>query len=514
MNALSSRSMRLWRSRLEPSELRDLQAAKFRKYLATRVLPFSAFYRQRFAAAGVSAADIRSLEDLTKIPFTSKTDLLNTPDNPQRIRDFVLIPDEHVLKRQPGTIMGALRHGPAGQKALLEREFRPLLLTSTTGRSSEPVPFLFTDHDLDILKESGRRIMEVGDSAATNRHVNLFPFAPHLAFWQTHYAGLGRGAFCLSTGGGKVMGTDGNVALIERTKPEVIIGMPTFIYHVMTQAVEQDKHWPQIKKIVLGGEKVPPGLRRKFRALCAELGAGKVEVLACYGFTEGKMAWMECPPPLGEETTGYHVSPDFAIIEIIDPDTLKPVPDGHGGEIVFTALDSRGTVVLRYRTGDRIEGGLTHEACPHCGRTCPRLVGNISRVSEFRSVDTAKLKGTLVDFNALERALDDLDGIGSWQIELCKVNNDPFECDAVVIHAVTDRTEGRASLERAVMDRVYRAAEIHPNKVEWHSEEEMRDRQGVGRLLKEEKIVDNRPKAGRENASPDKVPERSTHPVS
>jgi hypothetical protein len=116
-----------------------------------------------------------------------------------------------------------------------------------------------------------------------------------------------------------------------------------------------------------------------------------------------------------------------------------------------------------------------------------------------------------VDFNALEHALDDLEGIGSWQIELCKLNDDPFECDAVVIHAVTDRSD-RPALEREIMERVYRAAEIHPNKVEWHSETEMSERQGVGRLLKEEKIVDNRPKAGREPAL-DKVSGSSTHSV-
>ncbi len=498
---MNTMNTRLWHSRLDAGELRDLQAAKLRRYLATRVLPFSAFYRRRFAEAGLSAADIRSLDDLAKIPFTSKTDLLSTPDEPQRIRDFVLIPDERVLRRQPGTVFGALRHGRAGMKSRLEHEFRPLLMTSTTGRSSGPVPFVFTGHDLDILTESGRRIMEVGGSAVTNRHANLFPFAPHLAFWQTHYAGIGHGTFCLSTGGGKVMGTEGNVALLERIAPEVIIGMPTFIYHVLTHAVSEDRHWPQLRKIVLGGEKVPAGLRRKFRALCAELGAGSVQVLATFGFTEAKMAWMECPPPAGEETSGYHLSPDFNIVEIIDPETGRAVADGEPGEIVYTALDSRGTVVLRYRTGDRIDGGLTHEACPHCGRTCPRLAGNISRVSEMRSVRTDKLKGTLVDFNELEHVLDDLDELGAWQIEIGKVHDDPYECDELVVHAVQVRGD-RAGLEHEMAARFYRAAEIRPNRIVWHSAEEMRERQGVGRLLKEEKIVDRRPKAGH-SAAPD-----------
>jgi len=506
---MKTRTSPLWHSRLEAGALRDLQAAKFRRYLATRVLPFSAFYRRRFTEAGLTAADIRSLDDLAKVPFTSKTDLLNTPDEPQRIRDFVLIPDERVLRRQPGTVFGAICHGPAGMKARLEHEFRPLLMTSTTGRSSGPVPFVFTGHDLDILTESGRRIMEVGGTAVTSRHVNLFPFAPHLAFWQTHYAGIGHGTFCLSTGGGKVMGTEGNVALIERIAPEVIIGMPTFLYHVLTHAVAEDRHWPQLRTIVLGGEKVPPGLRRKFRALCAELGAGRVEVLATYGFTEAKMAWMECPPPPGEETSGYHLNPDFNIVEIIDPDTGRTVGEGEPGEIVYTALDSRGTVVLRYRTGDRIDGGLTYAACPHCGRTCPRLTGNISRVSEMRAVRTDKIKGTLVDFNELEHALDDLEGIGAWQIELCKVNDDPFERDAVVIHAVA--LHGNlAELEREMSARFHRAAEIRPNRIEWHCTEEMRERQGVGRLLKEEKIMDRRPKA---DGSVIPVKPRKTEPV-
>ena len=86
-------------------------------------------------------------------------------------------------------------------------------------------------------------------------------------------------------------------------------------------------------------------------------------------------------------------------------------------------------MVVRYRTGDHLDGGLSCEPCTYCGRTVPRLVGNISRVSEIRRLDFAKLKGTLVDFNGLEHALDDLDGLGPWQIELRKHNDDPFECD-------------------------------------------------------------------------------------
>ena len=97
-------------------------------------------------------------------------------------------------------------------------------------------------------------------------------------------------------------------------------------------------------------------MRRKLRLLAAGLGAGPVDVIATYAFTEAKMAWVECPAPPGGEPGGYHIGADLAIIEIIDPETGRTVGPMQPGEIVFSALDSRGTVVLRYRTGDDDSG--------------------------------------------------------------------------------------------------------------------------------------------------------------
>src|SRR5207302_5822236 len=106
------------------------------------------------------------------------------------------------------------------------------------------------------------------------------------------------------------------------------------------------------------------------------------DVLATYGFTEAKMAFAECPFPENEKPSGYHTFPDLGIVEIIDPKTGEPVANGEPGEIVFTPLAARGSVVLRYRTGDCIDGGIVFEKCPHCGRRWPRLVGRITRRSD------------------------------------------------------------------------------------------------------------------------------------
>ncbi len=493
---------------LDPYELRERQLSRLRWFLSTRVIPFSAHYGKVFRESGVEPEDIRSFSDLARLPFTSKLDLLNTPENPNRARDFVLIPDEAVLRRRPEVIFSVLRRGKKKTQARLAEEFRPILMTATTGRSSDPVPFLYTQHDLDNLAMTGRRMMEVCNSKPEYRHLNLFPYAPHLAFWQMHYAGLGFNTFCLSSGGGKVMGTSGNVAMIKKIQPDALIGMPTFLYHVLQQAVCDDARNPNIQRIVLGGEKVPEGMRRKLKALCAELGSSKVEVISTYGFTEAKAAWPECPAPEGEMPSGFHLFPDLGLVEVIDPETGKPQPEGVGGEIVFTALNSRGTVVFRYRTGDYIEHGLTYEMCPHCGRRAPRLVGKISRVSNFRQLKLDKIKGTLVDFNELEHVLDDIDGIGAWQIELRKVNDDPYEADEIVVHASLSGDGGKTEMKRQIERRMRVATEVSPNRVEFHDAETLRRLHGVGENLKEEKVADHRPKA----VAPEKTHNGSSQP--
>src|SRR5262245_10553276 len=491
-----------WHELPEPV-IRQLQAEKLRHYLRTVVLPFSAHYRDLFRQHGLEADSIRSLADLQRLPFSSKTDLLNTPERPQRVRDFLLIPDPDVLARRPATILRALLHGREPVKSGFEAEYRPIFMTSTTGRSTDPIPFLYTQHDLNNLSLTGKRLFEICGADRAMRAVNLFPYAPHLAFWQTHYGGMAFGGFTASTGGGKVMGTEGNLRLIAKIKPDVLIGMPTFVYHVLQQAVEQGIRLENLGSVVLGGEKVPNGMRRKLAQLAAELGAGEMDILATYGFTEAKMAWGECPGAADEAPGGYHLYPDMGLFEVIDPKTGEALPPGHPGELVFTPLEARGTVVLRYRTGDFIDGGLVYEPCPHCGRRTPRLVGNISRSSEVKEMRLDKIKGTLVDFNQLEHVLDDAAHIGAWQLELRKRNDDPLEVDELVLHVHKLDGIREDKLVRDLNNRFVAKTEIHPNRIVFHDAEEMRELQGVGVQLKEQKIVDNR-----KRSSADRVPQQ------
>jgi phenylacetate-coenzyme A ligase PaaK-like adenylate-forming protein len=289
------------------------------------------------------------------------------------------------------------------------------------------------------------------------------------------------------------MGTEGNIRHLRKFNPDVLIGIPTFVYHLLHQAAEEGVHCENLRRIVLGGEKVSDGLRQKLRDLALELGARNVDVLAIYGFTEAKLAWSECPSPHDQPTSGYHLYPDFGIMEVIDPQTGEILPPGQPGELVFTPLDARGTVVLRYRTGDYTDGGLSYQPCPYCGRSLPRVVGNISRRSEVKQMDFDKIKGTLVDFNELGHVLDDAPHIGAWQVELRKINDDPLELDELILHVQKLNGTDEEQLSRELSERCVTHLEIHPNRILFHNADEIRRLQGVGILLKEEKLVDHRP---------------------
>jgi phenylacetate-CoA ligase len=480
---------------LERETARQMQGRQLHRFIRDCVLPFSAHYRSLFAAHGLTANDIRSVDDLRKLPFTSKPDLLPTPEEPRRSLNFALIPDPHVLSKRPGVIARALLRGRSRVKDELDREWRPTFMTATTGRSTDSVSFLYTQHDLHNLSVGGGRIAEIGQVTREERMLNMFPFAPHLAFWCMHYAGMERNTFALSTGGGKCMGTEGNIKAILKLKPQILVAMPTFIYHVLQQAIDENARIEGVRLICLGGEKVPDGMRRKLSAMCAQLGSPNVRVIATYGFTEAKLAFTECPFDAGQAPTGYHLYADMGIVEVVNPETGEPVPDGVGGEIVWTPINARGTVVLRYRTGDHIENGITWDACPCCGRKLPRLMGRISRVSDFRALRFQKIKGTIVDFNELEHSLDDVPGLGAWQIELRKAHDDPLDLDEIVLHVAAMDRAAESQLEQSLRDLLQANFELRPNRVQFHTPNEIRVLHQVGVALKEQKVVDHRPKS-------------------
>ena len=477
-----------------PAEVRAIQERSLRTYVTQELYPFSKHYRRIFDQAGVRPSDIRTLGDLEQLPLTTKHDFLEAQSKPETKRDFVVIPSPATIKNSwPFMRKLALVLGGKSAREALAYSYRPNFLTFTTGRSAEPVAFAYTPHDLDILSEAGARMLNVhGITDPMARIVNMFPFAPHLAFWAATMAGFRTGRLVVPTGGGKVMGTSGNLRLITRTQASTLIGTPGFLYHVLRHARTENADLSSIKLVILGAEKVPPGLKAKMTAALEACGASDVTISGTYGFTEARMAFPECPTP-HDVSSGYHTYPDLGLFEVIDPETGKQLGEGETGELVYSSLSGHGTTVFRYRTGDIAVGGIQYSPCPHCGRTVPRISSELRRASERKSMSLTKIKGTLVDLSHIGTVVSSNAQIEEWQVVLTKRDNDPYGLDELTLRLATVDGTDQGEVERNIRSAILDATEISPNNFEFHSLDNLLDLLGMETEMKEKRYLDERP---------------------
>lgn len=486
-------------SLLSWNELRQLQNRKLRHFISRQLYPFSPHYRKLFDHHKIKPSYIRTADDLRIIPFTKKDDLLPSAKHPKRFLDFVLQPDERLIRKYSDIYkllsLGLLKavKGKPYVKEILEREYQPVFLTATTGTTHQPVSFLYTNFDIHNLHIYGFRLLEVFGAEDNIRAVNLFPYAPHLAFWQTVFAGMAHNSFILSTGGGKVMGTQGNIETIIKIAPNILIGEPNYIYHVIRSAKELGKDFSSVRKIILGASRVPLGFKEKLALLLRSMGASHIRILGTYGFTEAKCAWGECPTAL-KFSSGYHTYPDKEVFEVIDPETGEVKKEGEDGELVYSSIDARASCVLRYRTGDLVKGGITHQKCPYCKRTLPRISSNISRASNIRDLMLSKVKGTLVNLNDIGSALESQKEVEEWQIEIKKKDDDPYEVDELVVYlCLTGRTE-QETLKERLKKELKSVTEVAPNEIIILPHREMLERVEMESAHKAKRFVDKRPK--------------------
>ena len=290
----------------------------------------------------------------------------------------------------------------------------------------------------------------------------------------------------LQTGGGKILGTKGICKSVKGLNATVLVGIPGYIYHLLKVATEMKLQFKSLKYIVLGGERVPSGLRTKMHDILKTMGAKKPTILSTYAFTEGRIAWPQC-----HEKSGYHLYPDLEFVEIVDKKGER-VEDGERGEIVYTALDWRGSVVLRYKTGDI--SNLETGRCPYCNRTVPRIGLSIERSSEIKELNLKKIKGTLVNLNVFFPLFMGHPKVKEWQLEIRKKNNDPYELDELIIYVAPKAGVNFSTLKKDLNEKIKTQTEIEPNSIIKCTEADLRKRLGIETELKEKRIIDNRKK--------------------
>lgn len=487
--------------RMSFEEQREYRDCKLSYFVRSKLYPYSPHYRKVFDDNKVKPEDIRTVEDLRKLPFTYKTDIAPDADNPDRFREFILQPDDELMQKyMPRLQLARLKidrvlKGEKYARGAMLGQYLPVHMQFTTGRTGLPTPIMYARDDVERMAEGGRRIMELAGFGTVVSHqetrvVNAMPFAPHLGFWMVE-KGLDRtGALSLHTGGGRILGTQRIIASMEGMKATAIVGMPGYVYRVLRTAAEQDSDFSSVKIVLVAGDRISQGMKDKMGGFLEQMGAKEFYVLGAYGFTEARKSCSECVP---DGDTGYHLFPDMDYIEIIDPDTGDPVDEGEDGEIIYTCLEGEGTCVVRFRTGDIVKGGVVYEPCPSCGRTVPRLGSQISRPGSVQGFSLTKLKGMLVDEGTIFTVLMNHPRVVEWQVEIGKAGDDPYDVDVVNVYIAPAENSDLDQLREEVDAALHLSTEVKPSAIEFLPLEELVERLRGDGGVKEIRVVDKRP---------------------
>lgn len=328
-----------------------LQGARLVKTV-DRVYHNVPFYRRKMQNIGIEPGDIRGLEDLEKLPFTTKTDLRdNYPFG------LFAVPQSEIVRI----------HASSG----------------TTGKSTVVG---YTRRDLDVWSECVARALTMTGVSRNDIIQVAYGYGLFTGGLGAHGGAekLGATVVPMSTGNTKkliTMMVDFGVTAIACT--------PSYLLHI-AETLEESGELEQVKlkTAICGAEPWTENMRRQIEERL------NIHAHDIYGLSEIMGPGVACDC---QYHTGLHVYDDHFLPEIIDPETLQAVADGETGELVFTTITKEGLPLLRYRTRDLTS--ISYEIC-ECGRTLPR----ISRF-KGRSDDMLIIRGVNVFPSQIESAL-------------------------------------------------------------------------------------------------------------
>ncbi len=473
--------MQVWNkiSRMPAAAIKKMQDEMLQKFITEEVAARHPFYKEVFAENGINPSEIKTVEDLQKLPFTTKSDTLIRENDILYPKKFVLQPpaeDEKQEKKKGFSLFAKKESGPDPE----HYKFHTLYFTA--GRTAKPVPLEYTHYDLDNLKEAGSRAFDVLEMTRDDTLINAFTFAPNAYFWQMFYSTIGIGSSALQTGGGKVLGLEKILkALDSMEAPAIAIapGYARFALHTL-------KHFgfsaENLERIILGIDYTPLTAVEALQRLMQKVGAKEQKVQRTYFVSEAKSGWAECAPGYG-----YHLNPDHVFVEIVDPASGAVLGEGQKGEVVITHLDTRGTVLLRFRTGDLATGGLTTEPCPNCKRTVPRIMGDIERLEHV--YELAGPQGTVtLNGNHLRSNMFARDDLLLWYAEIN--NNGGHDALKVVMKGVSGSDE--EALAHKLKEELSEQFGL-PFELESASLDAVANKIGLEKNITEINIFDNRP---------------------
>jgi len=318
------------------NELRKLQSQRLRS-LVERAYDHVPFYRARMQEQGIKPEDIRSIEDIVKLPFITKADFR----------------DQY----------------PFGMFAVPLREI--VRIHASSGTTGKPTVVGYTRHDIENWAECAARSLACGGATADDTVQVAYGYGLFTGGLGMHYGAEKLGAAALPMSAGN---TEKQIMLMKDFGVTVLCCTPSYALQIAEVAAQMkvDLHQLPLKSGNFGAEPWTEAMRTHIEELLP------LKALGIYGLSEvaGPGVANECL-----EQNGLHVFEDHFYPEIIEPATGKALPAGQKGELVFTCLTKEGVPLIRYRTRD-ITMLMDDGACP-CGRTSRRMARLMGRTDDM-----------------------------------------------------------------------------------------------------------------------------------
>ncbi|MGN0504829.1 MAG: phenylacetate--CoA ligase family protein [Ruminococcus sp.] len=380
-------------------------------------------YRKRMDEAGVKPEDIKSIDDLKKLPFTYKQDLR----------------DEY----------------PYGLFATPLKDV--VRLHASSGTTGKQIVVGYTRNDLDIWDDiAARQLYAVGADENDFVHVS-YGYGLFTGGFGLHGGATKIGATAIPVSSGN---TDRQVTILQDFGSSVLCCTPSYAMYI-AETLEKKGIDPKslnLKAGIFGAEPWTEEMRRQIEEKL------NIKAYDVYGLTEimGPCVSYEC-----EAQSGMHVNEDHFIIEIINPETGEPLPYGEKGEIVFTCITKECCPFIRYRTRDI--GVVTNEKCS-CGRTFVKMTK-----PQGRSDDMLIIRGVNVFPSQIETVLLKMGYSPNYKIFVDRVNNTDTllvqveMTEAIFSDTVTKIKEHEKALEAELRSLLGIGADVQlvaPNSIE------------------------------------------------
>lgn len=387
-----------------PEEMYHLQSLNLSRTIK-RVYDKVPLYREKMDSLGVLPGDIKSVDDLPKLPFTLKQDLRDSYPY-----GMFAVPITDVVRV----------HASSG----------------TTGKQTVVG---YTEHDLGIWSECVARALTAA-GAGTRDFIHIsYGYGLFTGGLGIHYGAERIGATVIPASTGN---TDRQVTMIQDFGSSFLCCTPSYALYISDVLASRgiDPSTLNLKAGIFGGEPWSENMRKTLESRLS------IKAYDIYGLSE------ICGPGVGfdcEYQNGLHINEDHFIIEIVDPKTGKVLPDGEDGEVVFTCITRDALPLIRYNTHDI--SSITHEKC-RCGRTLVRM----KKISG-RTDDMLIVRGVNVFPSQIESVLLSAGDVDPhYLIIVDRINNlDIMEIKVEISeHIFSDRISGLEDIERRLKSKI------------------------------------------------------------